>query len=283
MTTEPIAPPSDTSPIAALLTLGIPETFRVDTWLNYPEQFGLTLDHVPELIPLALSWTDDKFDEEDDDLPAVYAPIHAWRSLGQLQAEAAIEPLISLLAFSEDLPGEWIAEELPQVFGLIGPTAVPALTNYLNDTSHPGWSRTTAAQAIVTLAGRHPGLRSAAISTLTSLLAAFADNDPDLNGFLVCYLLDLEAVEAAPTMEQAFAAKAVDESFAGNWDEVQVTLGLKEKPVVSPRRPLLDAPREIANWNELVGSSSYEAKKSKTRAKNKLAKQSRQKNRKKRK
>lgn len=283
MTTEPIAPHCDPSPVASLLTLGIPEELWQDQWINYPAQFGLTLDHVPELIQLALSWNDDEFDEEEEDLPALYAPIHAWRALGQLQAEAAIEPLISLLAFSEDLPGEWIAEDLPQVFGLMGLAAVPALTNYLNDTSHPAWSRTTAAQAIVSLVGHHPELRSSAIATLTSVLAAFADNDPELNGFLVCYLLDLKAVESAPTMEQAFAAKTVDLAFAGDWDDVQVALGLKEKPVALPRRSLLDDPRDVASWNALGGSSSYESKKSKTRAKNKLAKQSRQKNRKKRK
>ncbi len=282
MTTEPISTQGNPSPVARLLTLGRPKEFCVDKWINYPEQFGLTLNHVPELIQLVLRWNDDA-DEEEDDRPELYAPVHAWRSLGQLQAEAAIEPLISLLTSSENLPEEWFGEELPRVFGLIGPAAISALTNHLNDTSHSTWFRTVVAQAIVNVVERHPELRSAAIATLTSLLAAFADNDPELNGFLVSYLLDLEAVESAPTMEQAFAAKTVDESFAGNWDEVQVTLGLKEKPAVLPRRSLLDDPREVANWREWSEPSSHETKKSKARAKNKLAKQSRQKNRKKRK
>lgn len=41
----------------------------------------------------------------------------------------------------------------------------------------------------------------------------------DLNGFIVGYLVDLEAVEAAPLMERAFAAGRVDVSIMGDWAE----------------------------------------------------------------
>jgi hypothetical protein len=50
-----------------------------------------------------------------------------------------------------------------------------------------------------------------------------------LNGAIISELLDLEAVEAAPQMKQAFAAGVVDESVAGDWEDVQIELGLKEK------------------------------------------------------
>ncbi len=43
----------------------------------------------------------------------------------------------------------------------------------------------------------------------------------------------LQSVEAAPTIERAFAADRVDETIAGDWDEVQASLGL--------RPPLTDA------------------------------------------
>jgi hypothetical protein len=41
-------------------------------------------------------------------------------------------------------------------------------------------------------------------------------------------LIDAEAGEAEPIIERAFAAPRVDRSIVGNWDDVQVALGLKE-------------------------------------------------------
>ncbi|MBD1862704.1 MULTISPECIES: hypothetical protein [Trichocoleus] len=51
----------------------------------------------------------------------IWAPIHAWRSLGQLRAEAAIEPLLSLLHRMDDEGNEWIGEELPEVLACLQP------------------------------------------------------------------------------------------------------------------------------------------------------------------
>ena len=47
------------------------------------------------------------------------------------------------------------------------------------------------------------------------------------NGFLIRYLIKLQAVEAAPLMERAFAADRADLSIVGDWEDAQVDLGLK--------------------------------------------------------
>jgi hypothetical protein len=275
--------PDYAPPVAQLLTLGVPQEFHAENWINYPAQFGLTLDHVPDLIQLTATWDEDKLFDDDVD-PAIYAPIHAGRALGQLRAEEAIDTLIALSKLSNDEPDDWVAEELPEILGLIGPAAMPALTTFATDSGQGIWPRVTVGSTFVYLVKRYPDQRSLAIAALSAALADFANNDPELNGFLVCYLLDLEAVEAAPTMEQAFAAKAVDVAFAGDWHDVQVTLGLKERPAVLPRRSLLEPPGALmASGVELGDGTSKANHKSKARAKNKLAKQSRQKNRKKRK
>ncbi|MBD2096751.1 hypothetical protein H6F90_16735 [Trichocoleus sp. FACHB-591] len=57
----------------------------------------------------------------------IWASIHAWRSLGRLRAEAAIEPLLSLLHRMDDEGNAWIGEELPEVFGMIGAVAIMLL------------------------------------------------------------------------------------------------------------------------------------------------------------
>ena len=57
----------------------------------------------------------------------------------------------------------------------------------------------------------------------------YRENSRSLNGILVATLLDLNAVEAASMMEQAFAAKAVELAVAGDWEDVQIELGLKDE------------------------------------------------------
>ncbi|HEU5369606.1 MAG TPA: hypothetical protein VFU69_14125, partial [Ktedonobacterales bacterium] len=80
-------------PIDKLLTIGESEDFRAEKWPDYRE-LGLGPEHINDLILLA---TDHelRWGEEDDDAPEVWAPVHAWRALGQLRAEAAIEPLMA--------------------------------------------------------------------------------------------------------------------------------------------------------------------------------------------
>ena len=94
----------------------------VDTWKSgliiYPS--GLTAGQIPELIQMA---RDEELHRADSDSLEVWAPIHAWRALGQLRAEAAIVPLLRLLERIDEEDDDWVVEELPVVFGMIGPTA----------------------------------------------------------------------------------------------------------------------------------------------------------------
>ncbi len=125
----------------------------------------------------------------------------------------------------EDRDNDWALDELPQVYGLIGPQAIPALSEYLLDAGHETWPRVTAADGLSKIASAHPDHREACIAALTETLGYFIDNEDFLNGLSISHLLDLKAVEAAPLMEQAFAAEMVDESIPGTWAAVQVDLG----------------------------------------------------------
>ena len=68
-----------------------------------------------------------------------------------------------------------------------------------------------------------------------------------LNAFLMSYLVDLKAVEAAPVMEKAFAADRVDISVQGDWEDVQIRLGLlDERLTPAPDYHLLPEPVRFA-------------------------------------
>jgi Protein of unknown function (DUF1186)/PBS lyase HEAT-like repeat len=227
-----------TPPVDKLLTLGEPEPFAPDRWPNYLE-LGLGPEHIPDLIRMAtdheIRGIEPKEGEEEE--PEFWAPIHAMRALGQLHAEAAIEPLIQLLTVQAG--DEWMQEELRFVFGLIGPAAIPALAAYLADTSHELYPRGYAAHGLEEIGNWHPESRSEVIAALSKQLEAFGENDYELNGFLISGLSRLEAVEALPLIERAFAADRVDE-FVINLDSVLVELGLKEREEIQIQEPFRD-------------------------------------------
>ncbi len=174
----------------------------------------------PELIEMA---TDEELNRADPESLEVWAPLHAWRALGQLQATEAIEPLFEMLDEDDD----WAHEELPKVYGMIGRAAIPTLARHLANTSDDLWSGITAAFSLERVAAGDPSARDECVEILSRQLERFTRNDPSLNGFLISYLIDLRAVEAAPLMERAFAAGRVDLSIQGDWEDAQVELGLK--------------------------------------------------------
>ncbi len=93
-------------------------------------------------------------------------------------------------------------EEISEVFGLIGPAALPALLAFLLDPSHEMYARVTAGNAIAAIGRMRPETRERCITVLTECLAAYAENDPGFNAMVTSMLLDLEAVEALPLIKR---------------------------------------------------------------------------------
>ncbi len=216
-----MAPITYSPPVNALLQLGEKHVRPPEEWPDYAQLYGLTAEHIPDLIQMAidqdLSWADAESQE-------VWAPVHAWRALGQLRAEAAIEPLLSIFnALEED---DWLSENMPDVFALIGSAAIPPVQAFLANPENVFYRRWTAASILVKLGQTYPEARTDCVAALEQQLEQFSKNSPDLNGVLVSSLMDLGAKESAPLMERAFAAKRVDPSIAGDWLDAQSELGL---------------------------------------------------------
>jgi hypothetical protein len=97
-----------------------------------------------------------------------------------------------------------------------------------------------AATGLVKIAEGYPEARAARVAAIGRVLERHAENDEALNGSLISDLIDPRAVEAAPIIERAFAAESADETVAGDWEDVQVALGLlAERVTPRPHRPLL--------------------------------------------
>src|SRR5271165_2150407 len=89
----------DPAPVRQLLMIGEAGCYTLAEWPDYPASFGLGQQHVDALIRMAC---DAELHEGDPDSSVVWAPIHAWRALGQLRAEASVQPLLALLKMRED-------------------------------------------------------------------------------------------------------------------------------------------------------------------------------------
>jgi hypothetical protein len=254
------------APVDRLLRLGA-EPARRRTWPDY-RTLGLEPRHVPALIRMA---TDPVLHAAEERDPAGWAPVHAWRALAQLGAEEAAVPLLALL--ERELENAWVHEEIPGVLGMIGPAALPGATLLLFDEGRSEPLRLAAAGVIANVAHEHPDRRDEAAAILAKQLEDWLHQRPLLNGYLVADLAGLGYTDAAPLMEAAFAAGAVDPGVMGDWEDVQVELGLLEERTTPPP---YDIGYDVRRAGAATPSSNADAK---AKARRKAEKQARKRNR----
>ena len=87
-------------------------------------------------------------------------------------------------------------------------------------------------------------MRDAAVQILTQELEHAEENDPTVNGSFLADLLDLKAVESLPVIRSALERNLIDESVAGDWEEVLHELGQE----ADPDDPLLKKPSFQPSW-----------------------------------
>jgi hypothetical protein len=196
---------------------------KPDQWPDYVERFGLAAEHIPALIKMA---THPPFHEEEATDDEIWAPAHAWRALGQLKAVEAVKPLLPLFDKEGD---DRLHEELPGVFGVIGPQTIPPLATALAARAAMAFPAIDYANCFEEIVRHHPESRDAVVTAICNQLEQYQTNSTTLNASLIWHLAELKIVSAAPLMEEAFKAEKVDYSYAGDWEEIQLELGLLEE------------------------------------------------------
>lgn len=230
-------------PLDRLLTLGDVEREEVDYLA-----LGIGEEHVAELIRMS---RDPALNHARHPDPKLWAPMHAWRVLGQLRAEAAAEPLTALFHELLDLD-DWLDAEMPAMYAEIGPAAVPPLVRYAEDRSRPAWARVTAAACLTAMAQAHPDTREACVAALMRVLDEDWGNDAEALSFVASNLLDLRAAEAAPAIERALEERRIAEVIVGDAEDVQVALGIiPERLTPRPRYNLFASLPEVADEDDV--------------------------------
>ncbi|HEY9226225.1 MAG TPA: hypothetical protein VIP11_06240 [Gemmatimonadaceae bacterium] len=255
--------------IAVLRTLSAEGT-PSRTWADY-RSLGLNQADVPGLIDVMV---DPELNTSSD--PAKHwMPLHAWRALGQLGAVEAVQPLIEQMIALDD---DYLGNEFQQVMALLGPAAIPPLAAALSRRDFDPIVRGAMAEAIGAIGQAHPSVATAAAVLVAERLEHFAEHTAELNSLLVGALLDLRAVQHADIIERVMTSGPIDEQFCGDWEDVQIELGLLDQrttPRVWRRPPDIDAvPPSYSGPPQ-----ARKRDKTKAKAKRKLAKASRRRNR----
>ncbi|MFN8475406.1 MAG: DUF1186 domain-containing protein [Anaerolineae bacterium] len=198
---------------------------------------GLTQAHVPELVRMARDRTlNTTWTETDQD----WAPIHAMIALEALDVSGVVSDLIPLF----DVDSDWFGSSLARALGRTGAAVVEPLSAYLRDRTRWIWGRAAVAEAMAEIGKQHPELRDTVVQIFTDELREADKNDATLNGSILVGLLDLDAVEALPVIRAAMEKNLIDESVAGDWQEVLNELGQE----ADPDDPLLKKPAFRPSW-----------------------------------
>lgn len=127
-------------------------------------------------------------------LPEWWAVVHATYCLGAVGIPDTLVPLLSALRWSDAFDCDWVAEDLPSIFGRLGPAAYEPLKSVAWDvTAGPGArSIALAAMASVALAARY---LFEEVHALAARIAADPAEDLFLRQTAANLLLDFRASE----------------------------------------------------------------------------------------
>ena len=207
--------------IQFLLALG--EADQGSDWPDYLE-YGFTEADIPALLDLV---KDETYDQADSEPSEAWAPLHAWRTLGQLGSNQAIGPLLD--QFDRLCEDDWALPELSTVMGMLGEPAIEPLADFLNDPRHTVFARVMALDGLAEIAKRMPDCRERVIQCYQDYMHNPDETAHVLNGLLIADLLDLNATEAIDDIRQLFAWECVDITCAGDLEEVEIELGFKSE------------------------------------------------------
>lgn len=201
------------------MTLGQPG--RNPQWPDYLSLYGFSAADIPELITLL---TDETFNELDSSHLELWAPLYAWRILGQLASTEAIAPMVS--GFDSLLEDDYAFDDSPIAIGMIGPAAIPALWAYWQQPGKDQFSYVMALDSLYEIATRHPASRAQVLECYQRYMAKPITSAFNLNGLLISRLIDMGASELIEDIRHLFALDCVDISCAGDLEEVEMWLGL---------------------------------------------------------
>ena len=203
-------PASYQAPIAEFLEWGANLKKHLD--FEDEREYSQWKKHVPALARMALDpgllngWPSDL---------ASWAPWHAIHALGNLQAwESA--PALAELA---DLENDWLSDHLPHIWADMGREVEPSLWMILETSSASAKRRALAAEGLYMMSDGNDAMENKAIKGFERILQNTKTFNPTLNGYLISFLQDLEALDDVwDAIDSAFEENRVDSNIVSRED-----------------------------------------------------------------
>ena len=254
-------------PISQLLEQG--DCGRKRNLIDY-SGLGISVQHIPQLVQLA---TDPYYLGHCYDKVAMWGPVHACRALGQLSAIEATEPLVAILKLIDEDDQDWIIEELPPVFERFGIKATATLMKYIQNLENPLFARITALDGLIKIGKSDENFRNDCVEFLKNCLKNHINDHGEINANFIYGLVKFKDMDSVNLIQEAYESGSVDEMVIGDWEDIQIKLGLITRRT-APRRTYWDnlvSPNEPQVSQEFI----YKRKRSRNR-KEKIRKQNKQ-------
>ncbi|WP_202945286.1 DUF1186 domain-containing protein [Hahella chejuensis] len=207
--------------IKALLNIGPPKNFD---WPDYVAQYGFNQDDIPELIQIL---TDESLNLEDENSSLSWAPLHACRALGQLQAERAVMPLLNSFDFL--YIQDWALAEIHRAFAMIGPVAIAPLARKLQEPAEDELIPALAVKALAAIAVAQPAHKDQVVEIFRAYMEFPNRSAKVLNGILVARLLELNATQAIDGIRRLYTLNCVDLICGGDLEDAEISLGFRKE------------------------------------------------------
>jgi hypothetical protein len=213
--------------------LALPEPKDPGTWSLQDPSYGdldAKVENIPELISIASDL--DLFNSKSE--AEYWAPVHAWRVLGEMRAKDAALPLLE--RFDDYHECYWAGDELPDIVANIcGGYHINEISNHLFDASKGNASRIMAVSTIKILADLYEDKKGEYIDIIAHCLDESSQNSKSLNTVLILALVDLQAKSKIDNIRRAFQEGRIDSFFAGDIEDVEIDLGLREIRDTKPK------------------------------------------------
>jgi len=210
-----------------LLELGKKDAMT-SQWPDYL-QYGFEESDIENLLNIV---GDESLLDDGMESDKAWAPVHAWRAIGQLGSDKAIAPLIDL--FDELVEDDLALSELPVVFGMIGKSSIEPLTKFFNENEHDEYARAMASDGLCKIAEHWPDKREEVLLQFRDYLNHADQEAFQLNGLVIANLLDLNAKELIEEIRELFKQQCVDISCAGDLEEIEIQLEFRDKRSTPP-------------------------------------------------
>ena len=170
---------------------------------------------------------------EDDTIESLEdgSILHTVILLTQLQSEKGMTGLLELIRQTENFVefhlGDLAPELIPMAISASANDNLSPIESYLYEEGLSSYNRSMAAEALAITSNLNPEKRPEVIEIFRRLLTSMKDRlperkgcDAEFAGFVISYLIDMEAKELIPEIKELFATDCVDKSIAGDCDEV---------------------------------------------------------------